>query len=241
MTQEELNQRSEKRFMGFIEALENLSAIFSPVPKKIPEQAHPIWKMAIKGFTLAQAKKVLTEWPLQNTRMILPADLTKELNRIRSEQIEAHAEEIRRQDNEPVNIEVPKGFEQMVEVTKRAGVTCEGSGGVRWAKRLQVLEAYGFRVFHFSAQAWRSALFKIDYRFEDMPSLPYHHPSKCYEPKGIDPDDGGGVNQKFLFFYEQVVGSFDLVEGVEDQVFGLMDHYGPDYWIKFFEDQKEAA
>lgn len=237
----DLEKRKDIAFRNFIHEIESLSTVYSPIARDIPERAYGFWRSAIKGFTLAQAKQVIAEWPLTNNKMMQPADLTRELNRLRSEQIEAHAEEIRRQDNEPVNIEVPKGFERMVEVTKRAGVTCEGSGGTRWAKRLQVLEAYGFRVFPFSAQAWRSALFKIDYRFEDMPSLPYHHPSKCYEPKGIDPDDGGGVNQKFLFFYEQVVGSFDLVEGVEDQVFCLMDHYGPDYWIKFFEDQKEAA
>lgn len=234
----DLEKRKDIAFRNFVHEIESLSTVYSPVAREIPERAHGFWRSAIKGFSLAQAKQVIAEWPLTNNKMMLPADLTRELNRRRSDAIEEHAEKVRQDDNKPLPAFPNEKFRDTIIAMNRI-LNTEARDATRWAKRLMCLEAFGFDLCLYSKKSWRRALnFPDDYRFEDMPGLPVHDMKRCYVPA---PDNvPHNLHAKFLFFYEQVIGSYAVTEGAEMTVFRLMDKYDDNYWINYPKDLEKG-
>ena len=222
----------------FFEQLLSLARIYSPSAQAVPEGSRQYWIDVISGQTPKALKAVLSDWARENTRMMMPADLAKKLADYRSDKIEKQAKAVAKDDHAPLPENVAEIY-WSINDRIQARLSKVPNHPTLWARRLRILEAYGFQVFPIAAKAWRKVLgYPETYRFEDMKSLPYHT-GKGYAPRDEGAMEATNPSLKFIFLYEHEYPLGELVEGAE-WLFELMDEVTGD-WRNYYDEKEPVA
>lgn len=161
MERKELGRNQQE----LLDAVDRLALAYSVHAQPIPEGAWDHWFGATKGANLKEIKKIISDWSKTSTRMMVPADMFKAIQAMKSnkraaERVIAKEEEARA----PID---PRVLDALHAATSK--LQAANGRPTDWARVLMIKEAYGFAVTPFMAQSWRNSLGKTQqYQFEDF-------------------------------------------------------------------------